>query len=60
MPQFAQSTPSINSSSSRPKEAVEEPTEVEMVNKMNSMCLNIIQEYEELQNIEVCIYGKKI
>ncbi|XP_008179446.1 eukaryotic translation initiation factor 4 gamma 3 isoform X2 [Acyrthosiphon pisum] len=61
MPQFAQSTPSINSSSSsQPKEAVEEPvSELDsvMTNKISMKCKNILLEYEQMQNLDDIIYS---
>lgn len=63
MPQFAQPTPSINSSSSQPKEAVEEPvseSDSEMANKISMKCKNILLEYEQMQNLDVCIKDKNI
>lgn len=58
MSQNAQSTPSINSSSSQSQEAVEEPVlelDLEVVKKINMKCKNILLEYEEMQNLDVCI-----
>ena len=55
MPQFDQSTPSINSSSSsQPKETVSE-LDSETSNKINMKCLNILLEYEQMQNLDVSI-----
>lgn len=54
MPTFAQTTPSLNSATAQvPKETVELDTET--IDKINLQCKNIINEYEELRNIEVCI-----
>jgi len=61
MPQFAQSIPSTNSSSSQPKETVEEPMpelDSEMAEKINMKCKNILLEYEQMQNLDVCINDK--
>jgi len=58
MPRFAQSTLSINSSSSQSKETVEEPVselDSEMANKINMICKNMLLEYEQMQNLDVCI-----
>ncbi|XP_060872395.1 eukaryotic translation initiation factor 4 gamma 3-like [Metopolophium dirhodum] len=61
MPQFAQSTPSINSSnSSQPKETVEEPVselDSNIANKINMKCKNILLEYEQMQNFDDIIYS---
>ncbi|XP_008185707.2 eukaryotic translation initiation factor 4 gamma 3 isoform X3 [Acyrthosiphon pisum] len=61
MPQFAQSTPSINSSSSSQlKETVEEPVselDSEMANKISMKCKNILLEYEQMQNLDDIIYS---
>jgi len=59
MSRFAQpSTFSINSSSSQSKETVEEPVselDSEMANKINMKCKNMLLEYEQMQNLDVCI-----
>ncbi|XP_016661051.1 uncharacterized protein LOC100160940 isoform X2 [Acyrthosiphon pisum] len=56
MLQFAQSTPSINSSSSsQPKETVEMSSE--MANKISMKCKNILLEYEQMQNLDDIIYS---
>jgi len=57
IPQFAHPIPSINSSS-QPKQTVEEPIselDSEMNNKINMKCKNILLEYEQMQNLDVCI-----
>jgi len=57
MPQFAQPILSINSSS-QPKQTVEDPLselDSEMANKINMKCKNILLEYEQVQNLDVCI-----
>lgn len=62
MPQFAQTNPSLNSTNlpSVPKETNDEPNVVELdpevANKINMQCKNIIQEYEQMHNLEVCTY----
>lgn len=56
MPQFAQPTP-INSSSSQPKEPVEEVDPVAISDKINMKCKNILLEYEQLQNLDDIIYS---
>lgn len=59
MPQFAQ-TSSISPTNlpSVPKETVDEPNVVELdpkvANEINMLCKNIIQEYEQMRNLEVC------
>lgn len=55
MPTFAQTTPSLNSATAQvPKETVElDPV---IADKINLQCTNFINEYEELRNLEVCIY----
>ena len=48
---------SINSSSSRPKKSIEEPVselDSEIVNAINLKCLNLLYEYEHMQNLDVC------
>jgi len=58
MPQFVQPTPSINSSSSQLKEIVEEPVselDFEMADKINMKCKNMLYEYDQIQNLDVCI-----
>jgi len=58
MPRFAQSTLSIIFSSSQSKETVEEPVselDSEMANKINMKCKNMLLEYEQMQNLDVCI-----
>ncbi|CAH1732031.1 unnamed protein product [Aphis gossypii] len=60
MPQFAQPSPSINSSSSQPKEPAEELTLVldnSIPDKINIKCKNILLEYEQLQNLDDIIYS---
>ncbi|XP_050056621.1 eukaryotic translation initiation factor 4 gamma 3-like isoform X2 [Aphis gossypii] len=60
MPQFAQPSPSINSSSSQPKEPAEEPTselDNSISDKINMKCKNILLEYEQLQNLDDIIYS---
>lgn len=60
MPQFAQTTPSLNPTNppSVPKETIDEPNAVELdpevVTKITMQCKNIIQEYEQMHNLEVC------
>ncbi|XP_022171727.1 eukaryotic translation initiation factor 4 gamma 3-like isoform X2 [Myzus persicae] len=60
MPQFAQPIPPTNSSSSQPKETVEEPVselDSEMADKINMKCKNILLEYEQMQNLDDIIYS---
>jgi hypothetical protein len=52
MLQFAQST-SINSSSSQPEEPVKEADPI--LDKIKMECKNILLEYEQLKNLDVCI-----
>lgn len=60
MPRFAQTTQSSDSTnlSNVPKETIGEHNVVELdpevANKINMQCKNIIQEYEQLHNLEVC------
>jgi len=56
MPQLAQPSPSINSSSSQPKELAEELTLMDnsIPDKIYIICKNILLEYEQLQNLDVC------
>ncbi|KAL5235219.1 hypothetical protein ACI65C_002629 [Semiaphis heraclei] len=57
IPQFSQP---INSSSSQPKENVEEPIselDSEIANKINMKCKNILLEYEQMQNLDDIIYS---
>lgn len=61
MPQFAQTSPSLNSitSTNISKEAPEEhiaELDSEVANKINMQCKNIIQEYEQMHNLDVCFY----
>lgn len=58
MPQFAQTTQSLNSATSQiSREAVVESSVVELdpevAEKINLQCKNIIQEYEQMHNLEV-------
>lgn len=57
MPQFAQTTQSLNSATSQiPKETVVESVvelDPEIAEKINLQCKNIIQEYEQMHNLEV-------
>lgn len=58
MPQFAQITPTLNSLST-PKENVgnlEIELDSELPKKINLKCKNIIIEYEQMHNLDVCIY----
>lgn len=61
MPVFAQTTPSLNSTAPTkiPKESVEVPEvpelDPEVADKINMQCKNIIQEYEQMHNLDVCI-----
>jgi len=58
MPQFAQHNPSINYSSSQSKETVEEPVltlDLKITNTIYMKCKNMLLEYDEMQNLEVCI-----
>ncbi|XP_060849935.1 eukaryotic translation initiation factor 4 gamma 3-like isoform X2 [Rhopalosiphum padi] len=57
MPQFAQPTPSINSSSSQPKEPVEGANVIPIPDRINMKCKNILLEYEQLQNLDDIIYS---
>ncbi|CAI6363771.1 unnamed protein product [Macrosiphum euphorbiae] len=53
--QFPRSIPSINSSSSRPTKSIEEPVselDSEIVNAINLKCLNLLYEYEQMQNLD--------
>lgn len=59
IPQFAQNTSSLNSTaptkiSSETAEEIE--LDPELVDKINMQCKNIIQEYEQMHNLDVCIY----
>lgn len=59
MPQYAQPTPSIySSSSSQPKETVEEPVselDSKVAYEIKMICKNTLLEYELLHNLGVCI-----
>lgn len=60
MPQFAQTSPSLNSitSTNTFKEATEEHVpelDPEVASKINMQCKNILQEYEQMHNLDVCI-----
>ncbi|XP_025411781.1 eukaryotic translation initiation factor 4 gamma 3-like isoform X3 [Sipha flava] len=61
MPQFAQTSPSLNSitSTNTSKEATEELEEElnEVAKQINLKCNNIIQEYEQLHNLDDIIYS---
>ncbi|KAF0749869.1 eukaryotic translation initiation factor 4 gamma 3-like isoform X3, partial [Aphis craccivora] len=59
MPQLAQPSPSINSSSSQPKELAEELTLMDnsIPDKIYIICKNILLEYEQLQNLDDIIYS---
>ncbi|KAL4089885.1 hypothetical protein QTP88_024825 [Uroleucon formosanum] len=60
MPQYAQPTPSIySSSSSQPKETVEEPVselDSKVAHKIKMICKNTLHEYELLHNLGDIIY----
>lgn len=59
MPQFAQTSPSLNSitSTNISKKTTEELEEEfnEVAKQINLKCNNILQEYEQLHNLDVCI-----
>lgn len=59
MPQFAQTTPSLNltAPTKNSKETIEQiELDPKVADKINMQCKNIIQEYEEMHNLDVCIY----